>query len=391
MLRAMGEAKPGLVYTATRKSAERYAEALAELGLSAAAYHAGLRARDRDDAHSRFLGGGLDVVVATTAFGMGIDKADVRFVLHAEVADSLDSYCQEIGRAGRDGEPATTVLFYRPQDLGLRAFFAGGSADETNLQKLVTLVNHAPDAVEPTALAQEMDLPPTRLSGLVNLLEQAGAIDVHADGRIASTEDDTSPREAAVAAADVAAAHQRVERSRVDMMRAYAETTGCRRQFLLGYFGETLEEPCGRCDTCEAGTARELADAADSPYPLQSRVRHTSWGQGVVMRYEGDRIVVLFDEVGYRTLSLDAVSSRGLLSGLSAASWLARYRRSVVVVDSGEHRADAVERSHGYLGRDPQVPSELIARGREEVLVYPTAQVRPGRVERVRRRPDGLF
>lgn len=78
-------------------------------------------------------------------------------------------------------------------------------------------------------------------------------------------------------------------------------------------------------------------------------------------------------------------------AGLSAASWLARYRRSVVVVDSGEHRADAVERSHGYLGRDPQVPSELIARGREEVLVYPTAQVRSGRVERVRRRPDGLF
>jgi len=97
------------------------------------------------------------------------------------------------------------------------------------------------------------------------------------------------------------------------MMRAYAETTGCRRQLLLAYFGETLDEPCGNCDTCAAGTAEEQADAEDSPYALQSFVSHASWGRGVVMRYEGDRIVVLFDEVGYRTLSLDAVAARGLL------------------------------------------------------------------------------
>jgi ATP-dependent DNA helicase RecQ len=127
VLRAMGEAKPGLVYTATRKSAEQYAAALGELGIDAAAYHAGMRAADREDVHGRFTAGGLDVVVATTAFGMGIDKADVRFVLHAEVADSLDSYYQEIGRAGRDGEPAVAALYYRPEDLGLRKFFAGGS------------------------------------------------------------------------------------------------------------------------------------------------------------------------------------------------------------------------------------------------------------------------
>jgi ATP-dependent DNA helicase RecQ len=99
-------------------------------------------------------------------------------------------------------------------------------------------------------------------------------------------------------------------------MRAYAETSGCRRQFLLAYFGETLEEPCGNCDTCAAGTAEEQADVTDSPYPLQSKVAHASWGTGVVMRYEGDRIVVLFEEVGYRTLSLDAVAARGLLEAV---------------------------------------------------------------------------
>ena len=316
VLRAMGEAKPGLVYTATRKSAEAYAEALAGLGIDAAAYHAGMRAADREDVHERFIANGLDVVVATTAFGMGIDKADVRFVLHAEVADSLDSYYQEIGRAGRDGEPAVAALYYRQEDLGLRRFFASGGTDDMALRKVATLVNHAGGPVEPTALAEEAELAPTRLAGLVNLLEQAGAVEVRPDGAIAAAEDGPAPREAAEVAAEVADNHRKVERSRVDMMRAYAETTGCRRLFLLAYFGQTLEQPCGRCDTCAAGTAQEQADAASSPYALQSKVSHAQWGEGVVMRYEGDRIVVLFDDVGYRTLSLEAVAARGLLEAV---------------------------------------------------------------------------
>jgi ATP-dependent DNA helicase RecQ len=320
VLRAMGEAKPGLVYTATRKSAEQYAEALAELGIDAEAYHAGMRASDREQVHERFTTGQVDVVVATTAFGMGIDKADVRFVLHAEVADSLDSYYQEIGRAGRAGQPAVAALYYRQEDLGLRKFFASGSADEHALRKVATLVRHADGPVEPTALAQEMDIPPTRLAGLVNLLEQAGAVEVRPDGAIACAEQAPAPQEAAAAAVEVDDSHKRVEQSRVEMMRAYAETTGCRRQFLLAYFGETLDEPCGRCDTCAAGTAEEAADAGSSPYPLQSKVSHATWGEGVVMRYEGDRIVVLFEEVGYRTLSLEAVAARGLLEPLEATA-----------------------------------------------------------------------
>jgi ATP-dependent DNA helicase RecQ len=100
------------------------------------------------------------------------------------------------------------------------------------------------------------------------------------------------------------------------MMRGYADTTGCRRQFLLSYFGEARDEPCGNCDTCDAGTASEQPDAGSSPYPLQSSVSHKQWGMGVVMRYEGDRIVVLFEEVGYKTLLLEAVAARGLLEAV---------------------------------------------------------------------------
>jgi len=313
VLRAMGEAKPGLVYTATRRSTETYAKALSGLGIDAACYHAGMRAADREDVHERFLAGRLDVVVATTAFGMGIDKADVRFVLHAEFADSLDSYYQEIGRAGRDGEAAVAALFYRQEDLGLRTFFASGGVDENALRKLATLLEHADGPVATGLLSQQMDLAPGRVTALVNLLEQAGAVADAADGAVERVQDGRSSQEVAEAAVEVAEAHRRVERSRVEMMRAYAETTGCRRQLLLGYFGETLDEPCGNCDTCAAGTAQEQFDQAGSPYALQSRVTHAQWGSGVVMRYEGDRIVVLFEDVGYRTLSLEAVAERGLL------------------------------------------------------------------------------
>jgi ATP-dependent DNA helicase RecQ len=314
VLRAMGEAKPGIVYTATRKSAEQYAEALGDYGIDAAAYHAGMKASDREDVQSRFMAGEIDAVVATTAFGMGIDKADVRFVLHADVPDSLDSWYQEAGRAGRDGAPALAVLYYRPEDLGLRKFFASGAPDETALRKVATLVRHAEGAVEPTALAEEMEVPATRLVGLVNLLEQAGALEVRDDGTIAGG--DVAPEQAAADAVEVAEQHKKVEQSRVEMVRGFAETTGCRRQFVLAYFGEALDEPCGNCDTCEAGTATEQPDADDSPYELQSRVRHSEWGEGVVMRYEGDRIVVLFEEVGYKTLLLRAVADRGLLKAV---------------------------------------------------------------------------
>ena len=130
VLRAAGSAKPGIVYVATRRAADEYAAELAEIGLAAAAYHAGLPVAERDRVQQEFMDGALDVVAATTAFGMGIDKADVRFVMHADVADSLDSYYQEIGRAGRDGAPALACLFYRPEDLGLRRFFAAGAAGD---------------------------------------------------------------------------------------------------------------------------------------------------------------------------------------------------------------------------------------------------------------------
>ncbi|SFK43311.1 RecQ family ATP-dependent DNA helicase [Geodermatophilus ruber] len=311
---------PGIVYSATRKGTEELAAGLGDRGLRTRAYHAGLRKSDREDTQRAFMADELDVVVATTAFGMGIDKPDTRFVVHAEPADSVDSYYQEIGRAGRDGQPALAVLVYRQEDLGLRRFFAAGVPAEEELQQVAGLVAAAEaagiaDGVDVKALREETGRGATPLARDLNLLEQVSAVVLDEDGAAHPAQDAPAPGEAAAAAHELAEHHEQVDQSRVEMMRGYAETTDCRRQFLLGYFGEQLEQPCGNCDTCDAGTAQEQPGTADedTPFPPQTPVVHAEWGPGVVMRVEDDRVVVLFEEVGYKTLGLAAVVENDLL------------------------------------------------------------------------------
>jgi ATP-dependent DNA helicase RecQ len=309
---------PGIVYSATRKGSEDLVEALTERGLRVRAYHAGLRDAEREDTQRAFMDDELDVVVATTAFGMGIDKPDVRFVVHAEPADSLDSYYQEIGRAGRDGQPALAVLVYRQEDLGLRRFFAAGAPAEEELQQVAGLVAAAPAAgidegVDVQALRAETGRGATPLARDLNLLEQVSAVVLDEEGAAHPAEDAPSPTEAAAAARELAEQHEKVDQSRVEMMRGYAETTQCRRQFLLGYFGEQLDQPCGNCDNCSAGTSEDQSPAVDVPFPVETSVEHEEWGPGIVMRVEDDRLVVLFEEVGYKTLGLAAVTDNDLL------------------------------------------------------------------------------
>jgi ATP-dependent DNA helicase RecQ len=114
------------------------------------------------------------------------------------------------------------------------------------------------------------------------------------------------------AAAEAEEKRRTFDRSRVDMMRGYAETDGCRRAYVLSYFGQPFEPPCGNCDNCEAGRAE--APPADVPFAVGSRVAHAQWGEGVVQRYDDDAVFVLFDEVGYKTLALDVVRERDLLA-----------------------------------------------------------------------------
>jgi ATP-dependent DNA helicase RecQ len=288
----------GIVYCRTRKATEEYAAALADRGVRAVVYHAGVAHRRREKAQDAFMAGEVDVVVATSAFGMGIDKPDVRFVVHAQVPESPDTYYQEVGRAGRDGAPAAATLVYRPEDLSLGRFFSSAVPRRGDVERVLDAV--AAGGAEPAEVAERTGLGRRKVARILNLHDEAEqAVDsgddpVHGVTRLAE-------------------ARRKLERSRVEMMRAYAETDRCRTEFLVGYFGEPLGERCGLCDSCRAGTAPEPSGGEGSPHAVSARVRHEEFGTGVVTDIEADRLTVLFDEVGYRTLSLELVAQQGLL------------------------------------------------------------------------------
>jgi ATP-dependent DNA helicase RecQ len=304
--------KPGIVYVATRKHAEEIADALTDRGIKAAHYHGGMKTKERDEIQDAFMNDGLPVIVATSAFGMGVDKANVRFVFHYDAPESLDAYYQEIGRAGRDGAPAQAVLFYRAEDLNVHKFFAsGGRVGARELETLAGTIGETEHADTDT-LVDKTDLSRHRLAKAINLLAEAGAVEIRPDGEVVPLKSGPEVHEAAE---DAVREQKRLfERAllRLERMRAYAEVRDCRRQYLLNYFGEEIA-PCGHCDNCERGLPGR-AGRAGRPFPLKSRVVHKEWGKGLVRAYEGDSITVLFDDIGEKSLNLEFVLQHELLA-----------------------------------------------------------------------------
>ena len=297
-----GPAGAGIVYCRTRRATEEYAAALEERGHRVAVYHAGLSQKRRAEAYDAFMDDKVDIIVATSAFGMGIDKPDIRYVVHAQAPESPDTYYQEVGRAGRDGAPATATLVYRPEDLSLGRFFSAGIPKRADVLAVVRATS-ALGGTDRHAVQERTGLGPRKTGRILNLLEQVA----ETGGRI------DAGSKSADAVTELAQAHRKLQESRVDMMRGYAETDRCRAEFLLGYFGERVSGLCGHCDNCLAGVAPEPSSDEDSAFPLHSRVGHEEFGEGIVTDLEEDRLTVLFDDVGYRTLSLKLVEDQGLL------------------------------------------------------------------------------
>src|SRR3954447_3446650 len=275
--------KPGIVYVATRKRAEQVATELADAGLRAVSYHAGLRATERAATQEAFVNDHLDVIVATTAFGMGVDKANVRFVFHYEISESVDSLYQELGRSGRDGLPARAMLFYRTEDLGIRRFFAGGGqVDGDQIRLVAAVVDRADGPVDAVELGEVTNLFQTKLITAVSRLEDVGAVQVLSSGEIAEADGHDGMGNAADEAAGLQEQREEFDRSRTQMIQAYAEHDGCRRHFLLSYFGEDFDPPCGNCDNCDAGAVS--GDEGSEPFAVGVRVTHDKWGGGLVQR-----------------------------------------------------------------------------------------------------------
>lgn len=242
--------KPGIIYTATRKNAEEIMRALDEAGVHSLFYHAGLKAKERAAIQEQFMGGNAEVIVATNAFGMGIDKADVRFVYHFDIPDSLDSYYQEIGRGGRDGEPAEAVLFYRPENIGTQKFRTGeGKLETRQLEQITEVLKKEDGPLKPEAIAEEVDLSKRKLIAALHRLEDVGAVEALPTGEVQIAES-ADLDDAARAAIEEQERHKQLRRQRLEQMQQYAELSSCRREALLRYFGDDFTGPCYNCDNC---------------------------------------------------------------------------------------------------------------------------------------------
>jgi len=256
----------GLPYVATRKDTLWYAGELAERGRRTAAYHAGLKATEQKEVHERFRAGDLDVVVATSAFGMRIDKPDVRFVVHVDAGVTRQLLPGD--RSGWPRRGAGPRRAVRPPGGPLPpTVLQLGSARRPGHQSGFQAVRHAGGLVRLTRLVQELDASRRTLTDAVNLLEQVGVMRSTSSGLRAR---DMALEDASGLAYDLAETHTRMEKSRLEMMRGYAEDTGCRRQFLLGYFEQQLDEPCGNCASCiehPEQVAEQTAGGADTSLP----------------------------------------------------------------------------------------------------------------------------
>ncbi len=248
---------PGLIYGATRKSVEKWADFLAARGLRAACYHGGVGDRQREAVQDAFLSGQLDAISATNAFGMGIDKADIRFVIHAEIPGSVEAYYQEAGRAGRDGRPSLCLLLFAPSDIRTQEFFLAGSNPSPALFRKVwsLLANETPEG--------EFEVP-----GELDAAQRMAAATAARLLRQEAGRRGIPPGNGPLPL-DLGPRHEKAarDRRRLDAMLSYAFGQGCRTHFVYDYFAGSATgghtPNCGTCDVClgwTKGRTRPLED-----------------------------------------------------------------------------------------------------------------------------------
>jgi ATP-dependent DNA helicase RecQ len=297
----------GIVYAATRAGAQEAKDVLAAAGHSVTLYHAGLPMPVRRQAMESFLDGSTRIMAATVAFGMGIDKADVRWVVHADPPGSIDAYYQEIGRAGRDGKPAQAQLLYHDADLAVARHLAvrDGVSEATVADVAHRLADRlAGNRIDQLAGAASRRSVTLALARLVDV----GAANWVADGGARWNELMSVPSSLEASAEKSSREHE-VQSSRLEMMRRYAEHTGCRRSFLLTYFGQNYPGPCGNCDN---DLRRPATPHWREPFPIGARVATQHWGEGTIQRYDRDEVTILFDDHGYRDLLVSTLLEKNL-------------------------------------------------------------------------------
>lgn len=336
----------GIVYCASVKQTEWLTHALRKLGFRAARYHGRMKKNERRRAHERFMNTQGIIMIATSAFGMGIDKPDVRFVINYQIPSSIESYYQEMGRAGRDGRKSYAFMFYTHRDKALQRVL------QIRKYPNIEHVARAIEALFPHEILGEMDqtaleaeVGKKKLGIILKMLEGYGFIE--SDGRRIRPLRKPTSEELSMMLLNWEE-RKSDDRARLDEVVRYVHTNLCRWYYLLRYFGEDLAEPCGLCDNCrkyqkstklaelrsqvkvepqyqtQAAQAQSHLNLGPSPLHLSNfnkgdHVQHSQWGIGEVMQKIGPNLRVFFPGVGEKTLREDFLTpwSGGVAQGPS--------------------------------------------------------------------------
>jgi ATP-dependent DNA helicase RecQ len=308
--------KPGVVYVATRREAEEVAALIQSWGVRAAAYHAARENAERERVADDFQKGKLEVIVATNAFGMGVDKANVRFVVHYRLPGTLEAYYQEAGRAGRDGKPARCVLLFAPEDQKLQRHFVDSGVPSAFELKRVYAYLHAARAEDDTVslrlpnLEHNLSMTGGKIRTVVKHLGAMGALEVSAD-----TMHTLEARVLALPETFDDRALETLRQHRLGLLEAllgFATEPACRRALILRYFGETPNfDACGTCDTCDP--------PRDPLMPWTRRALEVIAGLGITVRevamknlreqftdWEGEEVTRLYESLEVDGLIEDA-------------------------------------------------------------------------------------
>ena len=268
--------RPGIVYCATVKKVEELYEALTRWGVPVGKYHGRMNKGERDRSQEEFMASSELVMVATNAFGLGVDKPNIRNVLHYHVPGSLETYAQEAGRGGRDGKPSRCVLLFSPDDVAIQEYFLSGTYPTKRqvrqvYEALVAFTerhrsNHrlaadTPPTVANLALSSGVGAQRTRT--VLSLLKDERFI-VEEEGGLFYVADPPPEYAELMERAKQYEARRIADRMRLDSLLAYVKAAGCRNQVILSYLGEAEPPRCGRCDNCLRSREAALAAATEA-------------------------------------------------------------------------------------------------------------------------------